>query len=225
MERISNVQARAALSEGRSQESIHRLVAKVLRATGDEPRTLVDVGCGTGQLARSLAGLFKRYIGCDILTYEGFPREKWARFVHVDLNVTPFPLEDGVGDVVVAVETIEHLENPRAFFRELVRLARPGGLVIVTTPNQLSLLSKVTLMLRNEFNAFQESAGLYPAHITALLEADLRHIARECGLEGVAVHYTDSGRIPFMPLHWPAGLGFRGRWFSDNVLVCGRRTS
>ncbi len=54
--------------------------------------------------------------------------------------------------------------------------------MIVTTPNQLSLLSKLTLVLKNEFNAFQ--AGSYPAHLTALLEADLRRIGVECGWVG-----------------------------------------
>lgn len=75
---------------------------------------------------------------------------------------------------------IEHLENPRAFIRVLVRLTKPGGWVFVTTPNQLSLLSQMTLMLKNQFNAFQEAPSLYPAHITALLEIDLIRITTEC---------------------------------------------
>jgi hypothetical protein len=51
--------------------------------------------------------------------------------------------------------------------------------VVITTPNQESLLSKLTLLLLNEFNAFR--AGSYPAHLTALLEVDRRRIAAECG--------------------------------------------
>jgi hypothetical protein len=88
---------------------------------------------------------------------------------------------------------------------------------VVTTPNQLSLLSKLTLVLKNQFNAFQEAPGLYPAHLTALLEVDLLRIARECGLADPTIRHTDSGRIPFTPWHWPRG--FRGRAFSDNVLL------
>ena len=71
-------------------------------------------------------------------------------------EATSLPLASGSADVVVAVETIEHLENPRAFMRELVRLTKSGGAVIVTTPNQLSLLSKMKLVLKNRFNAFQD---------------------------------------------------------------------
>ena len=54
------------------------------------------------------------------------------------------------------METIEHLENPRAFVRKLVRLAKPGGWVVVTTPNQRSLLSLLTLMTKGKFSHFQD---------------------------------------------------------------------
>ncbi len=87
-------------------------------------------------------------------------------------------MPDEAADVVAAVETIEHLENPRAFVRELVRLVKPDGWVIVTTPNQLSLLSLITLLIKHRFSAFQDVH--YPAHLTALLEVDLKRIAAEC---------------------------------------------
>ncbi len=129
---------------------------------------------------------------------------------------------DATADVVAAVETIEHLENPRAFVRELVRLTRPGGWVVVTTPNQLSLLSKMTLVLKNQFNAFQDSS--YPAHLTALVEIDLRRIAAECGLTDIAVAYSESGRIAGTAWHYPCLLSrCYPRGFSDNVLVIGRK--
>lgn len=124
--------------------------------------------------------------------------------------------------MVVAVETIEHLENPRAFARELTRLLRPGGYIIVTTPNQLSMLSKLTLVLRNEFNAFR--AGSYPAHLSALLEVDLRRIAMECGWIDVSVSFTNSGRIPGTSRHWPTWLSrLWPRALSDNVVIRGRK--
>jgi 2-polyprenyl-3-methyl-5-hydroxy-6-metoxy-1,4-benzoquinol methylase len=155
----------------------------------------------------------------DLIRYEQFPNGA-ATFVAADLN-SHLPIEDCTADVVVAVETIEHLENPRAFMRELVRLARPGGLVLVTTPNQLSLLSKLTLLVKNRFNAFTDRD--YPAHITALLESDLRRIATECGLADIQVTFTDSGRIPGTPLNWPSSLGLGGRLFSDNLLISGMK--
>lgn len=207
--------ARAALSGGSSDGAVHAFVARVVRESQPRKGTVVDVGCGAGGLAASLQGSFERYVGCDLVSYQGFPEEPWASFVQANLDEPPYPLASLMGDVVVAVETIEHLENPRRFARELTRIAKPGGLVIVTTPNQLSLLSKMTLVLKNRFNAFQD--GLYPAHVTALLEVDLLRIARECGLVEAEVRYAGAGRMPFTARHWPGFLG--GRMFSDNVLL------
>lgn len=210
---------RALLSHGRSEATVYRRVADLVREVGARPGRLYDVGCGSGGLASVLRPCFTEYVGVDIARYPGFPEEPWARFIQADLNVTPYPLPDGEADVVVSAETIEHLENPRALLRELYRLLKPGGVLVLTTPNQLSLLSKLTLVLRNEFNAFQEAPGLYPSHITALLEVDLRRMAAECGFRDITIDYTHSGRVPGSRYSWPARLGLRGRLFSDNVLL------
>jgi 2-polyprenyl-3-methyl-5-hydroxy-6-metoxy-1,4-benzoquinol methylase len=123
---------------------------------------------------------------------------------------------------VVSVETIEHLENPRAFLRELARIARPGAPVIVTTPNQLSALSLLTLVTRQRFASFQDVH--YPAHRTALLEVDLRRIAAEIGLRDVVVRYTLAGRIVFTARHYPGWLArLAPRLSSDTVVLIGRR--
>jgi 2-polyprenyl-3-methyl-5-hydroxy-6-metoxy-1,4-benzoquinol methylase len=181
---------------------------------------VLDVGCGVGRLRDHLAGRFERYVGADVIRFDDFPGD--AEFCAVNLDAQGVELPDGSADVVVAAETIEHVENPRAFVRELVRLARPGGWVVITTPNQLSLLSKLTLVVKNQFNAFQD--GCYPAHLTALLETDLRRIAAECGLIDVAVAYSGRGRIPGTPCHYPGWLSRRlPRELSDNVLVAGRK--
>jgi 2-polyprenyl-3-methyl-5-hydroxy-6-metoxy-1,4-benzoquinol methylase len=209
---------RALQSRGRSSEAIYKMVARALRQAG-KCGVLLDVGCGNGELRGFISHQIVSYVGADIARYEDYPAD--AEFHRVNLDCLPTPLTDGFADVVAAVETIEHLENPRALMRELVRLCRPGGRVVVTTPNQLSLASKVSLLVRNQFVAFQEAPGLYPTHITALLEIDLIRIARECGLVDCAVYYSDSGRIPLTPWHWPSAL--RGRTFSDNVGLLARR--
>ncbi len=211
--------ARAALSEGRSEDVIHALVRSVVEEQASGAKVLIDVGCGTGTLARALAGCVESYVGCDVVRYPGFP--DGASFVKADLNHAPYPVAEASADVVACVETIEHLENPRMVMRELVRIVRPGGLVLVTTPNQLSFLSKLTLVVKNQFQAFQDPC--YPAHITALVEQDLLRIGTECGLEKLEIRFTDSGRIPGTALHWPSRAGLKGRWFSDNLLLWGRR--
>lgn len=178
------------------------------------------MGCGKGLLWPFVRDRFARYVGADVVRYDGFLAD--AEFHRVDLDTGRVPLPDAAADVVAAVETIEHLENPRAFARELTRLCRPGGWVVVTTPNQLSLLSKLTLVVKNQFNWFTDTN--YPAHLTALLEVDLRRIAGECGLTDVGVRYSARGRIPGSARYYPAGLSrLCPRALSDNVILVARK--
>jgi SAM-dependent methyltransferase len=218
-----DVVTRAALSDGRSSSVIQSIVRAALQSKAVHYDVIVDLGCGRGDCARTLEGMYDAYVGCDAVAYDGFPRASPIEFRKIDLNGPPYALADASAGAVVSVETIEHLENPRAFMREIARIVRPGGYVVVTTPNQLSLMSKLNLFVRNQFYDFQEAPGLYPAHITALLEEDLGRIAKECGLANVEIRYTDHGRVPFTSRHWPSRVGARGRWFSDNVLMVARR--
>lgn len=214
------VEARARQSLGASGEAIYRMVAETVAARHRGGGTLVDVGCGSGRLWTFLRDRFERYVGVDAVRYDGFPAD--GEFVPADLDSGQLPVEPGSADVAVAVETVEHLENPRALMRALVRLARPGGWVLVTTPNQLSLLSRATLLARGEHNAFRD--GSYPAHITALLEVDLRRMAAECGLAEVEVRYSGSGRLVLTGAHYPRWMSrLWPRGLSDNVLLAGRK--
>ena len=214
------LELRARQSQGTSADPIYQAVANVLATQRAGGGTLVDFGCGTGNLWRYLEARFTRYIGVDVVHYDGFPASGELHEIDLDTGRTDLPEE--IADVVVAVETIEHLENPRAFMRELTRVCRQGGWIVITTPNQLSLLSKLTLVFKNQFNAFQDVS--YPAHLTALLEADLRRISAECGLLNVSIAYTESGRIPGTAAHYPAWLSrtFQ-RSLSDNVILAARK--
>jgi SAM-dependent methyltransferase len=217
---LLDVETRARMSLGISADPIYRAVTDAVTERYSGRGTLIDVGCGTGNLWGYLGDRFDRYIGVDMVRYDGLP--DMVEFLEFNLETGRAPLPDSAGDVVVAVETIEHLENPRAFVRELTRLTRPGGWVVVTTPNQLSVLSKLTLVLKNQFNAFQDNS--YPAHMTALLEVDLRRIGSECGWANTDASYTNCGRIPGSAKRWPRWLSRRfPRAFSDNVVIMGCR--
>ena len=217
----SEVEARARQSHGTSDAAIYEMVINALSSRGIAGGTLADVGCGAGQLWPFVQSRFERYIGVDVVRYEDFPAK--AEFTQVDLDTGKAELAEGSADVVAAVETIEHLENPRAFMRELVRLTRPDGWVVVTTPNQLSLLSLFTLAIKKRFSAFQDVH--YPAHLTALLEVDLKRIAKECGLVDVAVVFSCAGRIVLTPWHYPKFIArMLPRALSDNVLLIGRKS-
>lgn len=210
--------SRAQQSLGISDSSLYSIVADLVKSHSSRNGVLVDVGCGTGQLWPFLRAHFARYIGVDAVRYPDFTNS--AEFHLVDLDQSVSTLPNGSADVVTAIETIEHVENPRAFMRELVRLVKPGGLVIVTTPNQLSLLSLLSLIFKKRFALFQDVH--YPAHLTALLEVDLMRIAKECELTECSIKYDLKGRVILTPWHFPRALTrIFPRALSDHVILAG----
>ncbi len=215
----ATVEARARLSLGSSHLRIHRLVADTLAALGSGG-VLADVGCGSGGLWPLVRERFSRCVGIDVVHYDGSPAD--IEFRALDLESGRLPLDDASVDAAVAVEVVEHVENPRALVREMARIVKPGGVVLLTTPNQLSLLSLLTLVVKGSFGAFQHAD--YPAHRTALLEIDLRRIFDETGLRDLRLAYTRYGRVPLTAWHYPQAIArLSPRRLSDNVLIAGRR--
>ncbi|MBK6425589.1 MAG: methyltransferase domain-containing protein [Blastocatellia bacterium] len=211
---------RALRSLGISDAAIYAAVRRVLREAGVRSGRLLDVGCGEGHLRPFVDDLVDTYIGNDIIRYNQFPSD--AAFLTTDLDNGRVPVGDGEMDVVTAVEVIEHLENPRAFVRELARCTRPGGLIVVTTPNQLSGLSVLTLAIKRRHAAFQDVH--YPAHISALLEIDLVRMASEAGLVDARIDYTHFGRIVLTSRHFPAAMARRfPRLLSENIVLTARK--
>ena len=105
---------------------------------------LLDVGCGDGLFTKQLAERIgtKDITGIDIDDWNvpfGFVRG----YIEEGL-----PFEDGFFDVVVASHIIEHLSNTDFFTRELYRVLRKGGYVVIATPN-LSSAGVIVLLLLN----------------------------------------------------------------------------
>jgi 2-polyprenyl-3-methyl-5-hydroxy-6-metoxy-1,4-benzoquinol methylase len=205
----------AEVTKGTSAEPCYALAARLLRDAGAGGR-LLEFGAGAGRFALMLASAenFPEVVCADILPKPSeFPDSiEWIEF---DLN-HPLPLGNGIFDTIVSVEVIEHLENPRAVFREFHRLLKPGGVLVLTTPNQESLRSYAGLVLGGHFAAFLGAS--YPAHITALLQKDLERICAETGFEKPRFAFSGDGRIPKLTRwRWQKFLPFlRGRLFSDN---------
>jgi SAM-dependent methyltransferase len=217
---FDSLERRARPTRGSSSDAVYAMVVAAVRSLRIGGGCLVDVGCGRGALWPLLRGDFASYWGLDAIRYDEFPAD--GSFSQADLDGPIWPLEDGVADVVVALETIEHLENPWAFMRGLARIAKPGASVIVTTPNQLSGLSLLSLLANQRFAAFTDAQ--YPVHKTALLEIDLRRQAAAGGLIDVAVVYTGSGRIPKMTWHFPRAVSrLLPRLCSDNLVLVARK--
>jgi len=212
----------AEFSRGISSNVIHSVIERVFQDR-DLTGHVLDYGAGTGGLARRLVALnrFETVSAADIMPDPGDMGP--VEWIEQDLN-EPIQGYDGAFDVVVAAEVIEHLENPRFTMREIFRLLRPGGTAIVTTPNNESWRSLISLPLRGHFAGFGDLS--YPAHITALLRKDFRRIFQETTLASPTFYFTDHGGIPGRPrISWQQisfGI-FRGVRFSDNIIAVAQK--
>jgi 2-polyprenyl-3-methyl-5-hydroxy-6-metoxy-1,4-benzoquinol methylase len=216
-------QRAAAASGGASDEVIY---AAILRVLGDLDLggDALDFGAGQGTLSHRLAasGRFRSLCAADLLDRPP-GLDVGIRWVQADLN-EPLELASQSFDTIVAAEVVEHLENPRAAAREWFRLLRPGGSVVLSTPNNESWRALGALLLRGHFVAFGDTA--YPAHITALLRKDVERLLQEAGFERLEFAFTDVGGLPKLPsITWQRiSLGLlRGRRYSDNLLAWARK--
>ena len=135
-----------------STESIY---AAVLRIAQDHARTApvkchLDVGSGRGQLIeRFRQRLHTESTACDYTdTLMKLPGQKVDV---VNLNEQSLPYANAAFDILTATEVIEHLEHYRETLREFHRVLRPGGLCILTTPNVLSLNSRLRYLYGSDF--------------------------------------------------------------------------
>ena len=138
----------------------------------------LDYGAGQGEFAMRLAetGRFDRVYAADLVRYGDVA--EGVEWLEGDFN-EPLPLPPSSCDLIVAIEVVEHLENIRAVCRELARLLRPGGRVVLTVPNNESIRAILSLIFRGHFIAYV--GDTYPAHITALLRTDLERALGEAG--------------------------------------------
>jgi 2-polyprenyl-3-methyl-5-hydroxy-6-metoxy-1,4-benzoquinol methylase len=128
-------------------ERRHRAHAKLLEAVGTGNRVL-DVGCSSGYLARPLAERGNTIVGLELDPEAARAAEEFCELVLVgDVETMDLPLEPGSFDVVLGGDVIEHLRDPAATLARLRPFLRPGGRVVLSTPNvanwaiRLSLLS------------------------------------------------------------------------------------
>ena len=210
---------RGLTTQGASNVPIYRAAAALLRARRARG-VLVDVGCGIGRFLEFTSDLTADYVGVDVVRHPGLSPD--AVFHRADLDRDAIPMPTASADIVAALETIEHLESPRAFCRELTRILKPGGWLVVSTPNQLSVLSLLCLIVKGRFVAFQDD--YYPIHRTALLPIDLVRIAGDCGLSEIALGFSAAGRIPLTASHYPQVLSqMFPQALSDNVVLVARK--
>ena len=102
-------------------------------------RDVLEAGCGEGYGADLIAEGARHVIGLDY--DESAVAHVRARYPRVEMrqgNLASLPLPDGAVDVVVNFQVIEHLWDQAQFVAECLRVLRPGGLLLISTPNRIT---------------------------------------------------------------------------------------
>ena len=88
---------------------------------------VLDVGCGEQPLRALVEAGGGRYLGADVV------QNSRGTVDHL-CPITALPLASGSVEVILCTEVMEHVPETQPALRELARVLRPGGLIILTTP-------------------------------------------------------------------------------------------
>jgi 2-polyprenyl-3-methyl-5-hydroxy-6-metoxy-1,4-benzoquinol methylase len=169
---------------------------------------ILDVPCGQGFLTRALLDAGFDAWAADLAGHDQrvIPPD---RFRAADA-VSRLPWPEAHFDAVVSVEGIEHLENKYSFLREVGRVLAAGGALVITTPNTVSLRSRVRFFGSGFFHRdsipLREDRPDPLHHINLSTFADLRYALHTTGFRLVHVTHTHvkpvsalyAGFIPWM---------------------------
>ena len=159
----------------------------VLRYLNDaEPGRILDVPSGSCWLFECLSAPTWDYCAADLFATGSVPQ-----FQKVDLNQR-LPYDDDYFDYVACLEGLEHAENYHHTLREFQRILKPGGKLIVSTPNPLNVKSRMRFLLWGTFFGFPHLISM-PAegehlHMSPINLSFLISFAAKYGLQLERVH-------------------------------------
>lgn len=146
---------RTAYKEQNRGELFSSKMDTILQAFVLKDGQMLDLGSSNGRIFTILDRLriTDHTNGADIADYlsVGKPKESFKTF---DFSTAIFPYEDNTFDAITNIEVVEHLENPYHFLREVGRIMKPGGLLILSTPNPLHIFNRLSFLLRGKFYRF-----------------------------------------------------------------------
>jgi len=107
------------------------------RFSGDR---LLDVGCGDGAFTIILAEKFREVYGIDVQEvylerFKAVVRDA-PKFFISHMSASAMTLDDDYFDTIVTIETLEHVQDLEHATREICRVLKPGGELLITVPNR-----------------------------------------------------------------------------------------
>ncbi|MCM8783413.1 MAG: class I SAM-dependent methyltransferase [Candidatus Omnitrophica bacterium] len=131
------------------------LLDKIIEIMNEEKRGIVlDIGCGDGDYSFGIKKLGFQVTALDI-DDKRFRYKDEIEFIKCDIT-KGLPFSDNSFDYVLFLEVIEHLYNPYFVIQEINRLLKPGGLIILSTPNILNIRSRLRFFFEGSFDFFRE---------------------------------------------------------------------
>ena len=169
------------------------------------PERVCDVGCGNGVFSIYL----KNKTGCWLVGVDGsgyaLSQAKEMGFDELhqvgDFSQDSLPFEDGVFDLVLNKDVLEHLLYPDHLVEEVARIVCRGGHVLVHVPNHFPILGRLRLLLHNTidpFNYFPEAERWNYPHIRFFTRASLCNLFSRYGFEVVqdySFYFFSPGRV------------------------------
>jgi 2-polyprenyl-3-methyl-5-hydroxy-6-metoxy-1,4-benzoquinol methylase len=173
----------------------------------------LDIGCGTGEILRVVRCLHapQRLVATDIISWLADDLHDSVEMFTGSAEEVLLGLEPV--DRVLMVEVMEHLESPWTVLRAAARLVRPGGRLVISTPNVASLRHRLELLARGQLTSFRPTNQ---PHLTPILPHVVAHILGEegmqmstgyCGIDLVPL--TGGGRWPATARRWAPRLTHR----------------
>lgn len=185
-------------------EGVHDRVLKIMAAIGEKGDVL-DIPTGQGALAEDLESIGFRVFAGDLARANIGYRN--GRCVQFDLNDS-MPIRSEAVDFVICVEGIEHIENPFFLLREISRVLKKGGRLIITTPNVMTIKSRLRFLIYSYLEYFRyfgplppearhRVAGFEHAHLTPISYPQMKYLLEKHGL---AIEKIGANR---MVKRWP----------------------
>ena len=173
---------------------------------------LLDAGCGRGRAflyRRRLPSV--RVLGLDM---SPFARDNSNVDSQVRGNLEASPFPDASFDIVISTHVAEHLTRPEAAFAEMARTLRPGGRLLLLTPNRRHYVPLLARFLPQRLHvAVNRRRGLGECDVSPTLyrantAADLRRLVTGAGLrlERLEAFETEPEYLAFHPLAYAAGV-------------------